>query len=240
MAGARCRAGWTMTEEELVERYPRLWHMAHAGAWPAIRDRGLMSAEALVDDYGVNGKCRTNLLNERRGTLISLSADDLPGAVLRDQKPMSDVRLKACLAPGLEPMDWYRHLNGYSFFWLSKDRIWRLLKARAYRKLEQTVLTIDTRSLLATQGPNVLLSPINSGATLFSPQPRGLDLFKPVGEFPFAERKRTRTDANNVVELVVRYGVPDVAQHVLAVHSVRDQTVLGRIWCRAGYEDESP
>ena len=38
-----------LTEEELVKTYPRLWHMAHDGAWPAIWDHGLMSAEAILE-----------------------------------------------------------------------------------------------------------------------------------------------------------------------------------------------
>jgi hypothetical protein len=33
-----------------------------------------------------------------------------------------------------------------------------------------------------------------------------------------------------VVELVVDHSVPDVADHVLAVHSVRNQDILEEIW----------
>jgi hypothetical protein len=55
-----------LTDEELMETYPRLWHMAHDGAWPAIRDHGLMSSGALLDAYGVTGDERACLIGERR------------------------------------------------------------------------------------------------------------------------------------------------------------------------------
>lgn len=219
-----------MTEQELVDLYPRLWHMAHKGAWPAIQDRGLMSSTALVDDYGVEGEERDRLLRMRRPDSVPLTHPDRIGAVIRDQKPMSDGALERCLDAGLTPSDWYALLNSRTFFWLSRDRIWRLLKARAYRDLAQTVLTIDTASLVAAHRDQIWLSPINSGATLFKPQPRGLGTFMRVNDFPFAERAATRTAADNVVELLVEHSVPDLQKHVLAVHEVINDEILGEIW----------
>ena len=223
-----------MTEEELVSIYPRLWHMAHDGAWPAIQAHGLRSAAALVEDYGVDPGLRGSLLNVRRPQSVMLELAGLPGAVLRDQKPMDDTRLARCLEDGLTPADWYALLNTMSFFWLSRSRIWTLLSARAYRNVEQTVLTLDSASLVAAHRDRIRLSPINSGATLFSPRPRGLGTFVAVGDFPYHERSRTRRPENNVVELVVDHSVPDLADHVLAVHRVRNNEVLGEIWRRPG------
>jgi len=218
-----------VTEGELVTLYPRLWHMAHKGAWPAIRDNGLMSAQALLDDYGIDGAQRTELGSCRRAQSVPLEAAGKPGAVLRDQKPMSDSALAGCLEDGLKPTQWYEILNSRSFFWLSRSRIWRLLKASAYKNVPQTVLTIDTAGLVAANSDRIWLSPINSGATLFKPQPRGLNTFKRVSEFPFEERS-SRSKEDNVVELVVDYSVPDVADHVLAVHEVQDDKILSEIW----------
>jgi hypothetical protein len=48
-----------------------------------------------------------------------------------------------------------------------------------------------------------------------------------IADFPFEERKRTRSDAN-VVELVVDHSVPDVAEYVLAVQAVRNGRSFGR------------
>lgn len=227
-----------MEEQELVRRYPRLWHMAHQGAWPAIRERGLMSSAALLDDYEVEAGQKDRLENERRPESVPLTHPNRLGAIIRDQKPMSDGALEKCLDAGLTPNDWYMLLNSRTFFWLSRDRIWRLLKAQAYRDLPQTVLTIDTARLVAAHRDRIWLSPINSGSTLFKPQPRGLGTFVRVGDFPFAERSRTRTAANNVVELLVERSVPDIADHVLAVHEVINDTMIGEIWRSPASDDD--
>ena len=60
---------------------------------------------------------------------------------------MSESALKKCLN-GMTPTEWYRLLNSKVFFWLTAERVTRLLSARAYRKREHTVLTIDTARLL--------------------------------------------------------------------------------------------
>ncbi|QXQ07435.1 hypothetical protein KX816_05255 [Sphingosinicellaceae bacterium] len=223
-----------LTEEELIGTYPRLWHMAHDGAWPAIRDHGLMSASALLDAYGVHGQRRHQLGSCRRPDSVRLEADGLPIAVLRDQKPMTDATLAKCLQDGLTPQDWYELLNSRSFFWLSKQRVWRLLKARAYRDVPQTVMTIDTASLVAAHRDRIWLSPINSGFSMMNAVPRGHDTFRRVDAFPFTSRAQTRAVADNVVELVVDHSVADLADHVIAVHSVRNDAVIGTVWQRPG------
>jgi hypothetical protein len=224
-----------MTEEQLVAKYPRLWHMAHDGAWPSIRDYGLMSAAALVDAYDVDCASRDTLLRCNRRKSVPLTRNGLPGAVLRDQKPMSDAALKRCL-DGMSPTQWYELLNSRCFFWLSRDRVRGLLQA--YRSEPQTVLTIETRGLVAAHRESIWLSPINSGSTLFNPQQRGAATFKRVGDFPFAQRATTRRPKNNAVELLVEHSVPDIAKHVLAVYRVRDGQ-KGEIWRsdRAGPDD---
>lgn len=219
-----------MTEEELIRNYPRLWHMAHEGAWPAIRDHGLMSAAALLDAYGVSGDEHRRLFSQRRPESVPLSHPGLPGAVLRDQKPMHDAALQSCLLDGLTPKDWYELLNSRSFFWLSRERIWRLLQAKAYRDKVQTVITLDTKRLLAAHRDRVWLSPLNSGSTLFKPQPRGRGTFVPISDFPFKERAKKRLLPENVVELLVEHSVPDIHDHVLAVHLVQGSQILREIW----------
>ncbi|MGO9265206.1 MAG: DUF7002 family protein [Candidatus Binataceae bacterium] len=219
-----------MTEEELVRNYPRLWHMAHDGAWPAVRGHGLMSSAALLHTYGVQGARHAELNTERRPESVPLARAGLPGAILRDQKPMRDGQLNKCLQDGLTPADWYALLNSRTFFWLSRSRIWSLLRAVAYRNLPQTVLTVDTASLVAAHRDRIWLSPINSGATLYKPQPRGLGTFKRIEDFPFAERRRTKGLEQNVVELLVDHSVPDIRNHVLAVHRVRNHEILEEIF----------
>ena len=73
----------------------------------------------------------------------------------------------------------------------------------------------------------IWLSPMNSGSTLFKAQPRGRATFARISDFPFQARAATRRPAKNVVELLVEHSVPDVRDHVFAVHRVRDQEILG-------------
>jgi hypothetical protein len=219
-----------LTEEELVRNYPRLWHMARDGAWPAIRDHGLMSSAALLDAYGVAGNERTTLITERRRGSVPLVRPGLPGAVLRDQRPMRDSGLERSPKDGLKPADWYELLNSRSFFWLSRTRVLGLLSAKAYRREPHTVLTLDTKSIVSAHRARIWLSPLNSGSTLFSAGPHGRDTSARIPDFPFEARAATRRPAENVVELLVEHSVPDVRDHVLAVHRVFDQKILKEVW----------
>jgi hypothetical protein len=203
--------------------------MAEDGSCPSIQAHGLLSTSALMDRYGLAGAEREALEGRHRPETTRISRLGLPDAYVRDQKPMSDKALRRCLAPGIEPADWYRILNDKAFFWLSKKRLWRLLKGRAYRSQPQTVLTLRTEGIVEAHRDRILLSPINSGSTIMNPRARGHDTFMRIADFPFAERKATRALENNVVELTVSGGVPDVANHVLAVHRVHLEQVV-ELW----------
>ncbi|ACA15807.1 conserved hypothetical protein [Methylobacterium sp. 4-46] len=218
-----------MTEDELVRIYPRLWHMAEDGAWPSIRAQGLLSTSALLDRYGLSGPARDALEARRRPQGTRIARAGLPDAVVRDQKPMSDAALRRCLDDGLGPADWYRILNDKAFFWLSRRRLRHLLDARAYRGRPQTVLTLCTRSLVAAHRDRILLSPINSGAAFMRPVRRGRGTFMRIAAYPYAERRATRSRDDALVELTVAGGVPDVADHVLAVHRLADGAAA-EIW----------
>jgi hypothetical protein len=215
--------------------------MAHEDSWPAIRDHGLRSTSAILDLYGVEGEERKRLEGTRRPESVPLEKAGLPGAVIRDQKPIKESALASCLRDGLTPSDWYRILNAHSFFWLHRDRVQGLLSARAYRKLRQTVLTIDTASLVAAHKDRILLSPINSGATIYTPTPRGKDTFRKIDDFPFEERRKKRRLKDTVVELLVQHSVPDISEHVLAVHSVRGSEIVDTVWrSNRATEDDHP
>jgi hypothetical protein len=184
----------------------------------------------LLDLYGITGDQRIALESERRGESVIISKDGFPNAIVRDQKPMTESALKKCLAKDLTPKQWFEILNDRAFFWLSRDRLRGLLGARAYRGRPQTVLTVDTASLLEAHRERVELSPLNSGATIYNPQPRGHDTFLAIEKYPFDERRKTRPIDKSVVELVVRAGVPDIYDHLVAAHRVHNgrQTELWR------------
>lgn len=148
--------------------------------------------------------------------------------MVRDQKPMSDAGLARCLQDGLSPKEWYRILNGKTFFWLTERRLSVLLNARPYRALAHTVLVVDTASLVEAHEANLRLCPMNSGCTKPVPHPRGRRTFLPISEYPIESRRHRGADA--VVELAVEGGVPDIASHVISVRRMRSATILGTIF----------
>lgn len=209
-----------MTEDELISRHPAIWHMAADGGWPAIREHGLLSVTRLLDLYGLEGPPREAVESARRPQSVELTADGMPSAIVRDNKPMSDKGLLKCLEDGLTPVDWYRRLNTKSFFWVERERLDRLLGARAYALQPQTVLTIDTAAMLEAHRDAVRLSPINSGQTLYVPQKRGNGTFMRVEDFPDDGGRIGTPGRPKIVELVVEGGVPDVARFVRRVERV--------------------
>jgi hypothetical protein len=123
--------------------------------------------------------------------------------------------------PAISPQQWYEILNDKVFFWVSREKLSKLLHAHAYRDRSQTVLTVRTESLVAAHRDRILLSPINSGSTLFNPRRRGHDTFLSIKDYPFDIWKKMRSSSTKaVVEVVVSGGVPDIGDHVLAVHRV--------------------
>ncbi|MDH2399205.1 hypothetical protein ABIB85_007488 [Bradyrhizobium sp. JR1.5] len=222
-----------MKEEDLLRHYPRLWHMAEDGSWDSIRKHGLLSTSSLLDLYGYTGKARRELEAARRPESVLIASDGLPHAIVRDQKPMTASALEKCLTDGTTPAEWFKTLNSRVFFWLSKEKLRGLLDARAYRDRPQTVLTLDTASLVGANRERVRLSPINSGATIYNPAPRGLDTFLPISDFPFEKRRKTRTLQNTIVELTVLGGVSDIRDHAIAVHSIHNGKHT-ELWRRKG------
>lgn len=210
-----------MTRDDLAELYPRLYHMAEEGTWPSIRRVGLLSTSALLDRFEINGKQRNAIERTRRPESVRLTHAKHGTAVIRDQKPMSESALQKCLQ-GLSAPEWYEVLNSRVFFWLSRDRLVTLLKARAYRGKTHCVLTVDTRALLDVHWAKVTLSPINSGSTVYNPQPRGTSTFTAIEDYPFDHWRKKRGRKKAVVELAVDYSVPEIREFTVHVAHMRN------------------
>ncbi|MFC6775370.1 DUF7002 family protein [Methylobacterium gregans] len=204
--------------------------MAQDGSWPSIAEHGLLSTSALLDLYRVTGERREALERRHRPQSVAIARSGLPGAVVRDQKPMREGSLRECLDDGLTPADWYLTLNQRVFFWPSRKRLRGLLNARAYRKDVQTVLTLDTRSIVDAYADVIQLSPINSGATIMSVARRGRQTFAPILEFPLEPYRRRRGHRQIIAEVVIPDRVVSIKDHVLAVHRVRASEVLEELW----------
>lgn len=209
-----------VTPAALAADFPRLYHMAEAGSWPSIVRHGLLSTSALLDLFGVRGAERAALELAHRPRSVVITHPEHGSAVVRDQKPMSDKGLRNALGGGLTPRDWYETLNARVFFWLTEERLQRLLNAEAYRTQRQTVLTLDTARLLNRHGGRVQLSHLNTGNTKPFPHPRGPDTFRSLAQYPFDEWKKKRHRRDHVVELTVEYSVPDICELVLQVDEV--------------------
>lgn len=209
---------------DLIERYPCLYHMAEAGSWPSIHQHGLLSTSALLDLFEVNGDHRHAIESARRPRSVTIEHPEHGTAVIRDQIPLNPTILKRCLV-GMTPGEWCETLNRRVFFWTQRERLERLLGARAYRARPHDVLTLDTASLVAAHEPAITLAHLNTGTTVFRAPARGPDTFRSIVDYPIEVRRQ-------VVELAVDHEVADVEAHTLRVESWQGPEVLATVWER--------
>lgn len=217
-----------MTEDELQEVVadcPTLFHMAERDSWPSIRERGLLSTSALLDLYEVSGNQRVAIESKCRAVSVPLQADGLPGAVVRDQIPMTDNRLRKCLPAHLSPEEWYEILNAKVFFWLTRDRLHRLTGGRTYRDKSHDVLELDTKSLIEAHRNRIWFCPMNSGNTFPFPHPRDESTFLRIADYPYHAWRKKRPRGERIVELAVDHSVPDLHLHVKRVVVMQGTTI---------------
>ena len=112
-----------MEAAELIERYPRVYHMAEDHSWPSIERHGLLSTSALLDLYEISGAARRAIESARRASSVTITHQRHGTAVVRDQKPMHESALARCLDDEMTPAQWYRLLNAKVFFWPTKELV---------------------------------------------------------------------------------------------------------------------
>jgi len=214
-----------ISPDNLIRFYPQLFHMAEYGTWESISQNGLLSTTALLDMFGITGRERLNIESSHRPESVSIIHGSYGTAVIRDQKPMSEAALRKCLI-NLSPKQWYETLNRKVFFWLTSERLLRLLSARAYRGKRHCVLTVNTERLLRLYLGKITLSPINSGNTLYRSQPRGAETFLPLNKYPFDVRRKLRGRMNAIAELAVDYHVLNIEKVVEKVEHMQAERVI--------------
>ena len=193
--------------------------MAEEGSWPSIRDRGLLSTKAIVDLYQPGEDVKAEILNTVRRKTITLTRDGMPDVTIRDQMPAKF--LDVCLEEGVTPQEFLDALNGRVFFWVSAERLTRLLQARLYRNLRHTVLHVDTAALLQGYPGRVQLAPYNTGSMHVPTAPkRGPGVFTDLASYPYAEWARRRGKSGDaIVELTIDYAIPDIRAYVTRVET---------------------
>lgn len=211
-----------ISKEKIVELHPILYHMAEAGIWDSVKKHGLLSTSALLDLHEIHGKERIRIEEHRRPRgpkPCVVHGNGLDPATIRDNGPANDRKLRTCLQDGLTPRDWYKLLNGKTFFWLTVPRLITLMNA--YSDRHHLVLEVDTKKLLNRHWEKIRLTPLNTGCTSPMAFPRGLQTFLPPSEYDFEANKRKKGGATKaIVELTVEYAVPDIADYVFrATHA---------------------
>lgn len=215
-----------MNIDQLVARYPRIYHMAERGTWDSIRRHGLLSATAALDLLGVTGPARDAYEKQQRATFMEVRSASGDRIALRDQKPMPPERLELALTDGTSPAGWYALINAKVFFWAQERRLLTLLNARHYRHKEHDVLTIESGTLIRQYAERIRLCHMNSGNTWPMPHKRDTGIFRSIAEYPVL---RSGAPAKEVVEIVVEYSVPDIARHVVEVRRMRGCDVLAKV-----------
>jgi hypothetical protein len=215
-----------MDIEQLIARYPRVYHMAEQGTWDSIRRRGLLSASAALDVCGISGDARAAYETHQRTSMMDVLPGRADGIVLRDQKPMPPKRLELALIDGTSPAEWYALINSKVFFWAQEHRLLTLLNARDYRNKEHDVLTVDSATLIRQHAERVRLCPMNSGNTWPVPHRRGAGIFQSITDYA---ARPSGAPSREVVEIVVEHSVPDIARHVTEVRRMKGSAVLSKI-----------
>lgn len=205
-----------LTPGYIISRWPRLFHMAEAGAWSSVRLHGLLSTSSLLDLFEVVGAERDAIESARRPETVKITHPMHGTAWIRDNKPINETVLRRTLE-GMTEAEWYRTLNGRVFFWLSEARLDRLRRAPPYRGRTHDILTIDTRTLLEAYEDQVELAHLNSGAVHPGAKyQRGSATFRKIDDYPWRERLRI-APSEPIVELTVPGAMVDPADFVVDV-----------------------
>lgn len=221
-----------MPPEELAARHPYLYHVTELDSWTQIFQQGLLSASRLLDRFEVTGERRTMIETQRRITAHTIHHSAHGKAVINDNLPLSDQALVSCLLDGLQPTDWYKMLNARVFFWADEKGLQRLLQARLNRNRARDVLVIDTLSFAQVYAEHIELSPINSGSTIRRPAQRGVHTYTPLLTHAYRDWQRLRRRVDAITEVVVKHGIPDIANYVIEVRRMQGESVLDIRWKR--------
>lgn len=218
--------------EQIITCHPRLYHMAEAGSWESIRQRGLRSTTALLDLFEIGEPRRTQMgAQYRRSDCVICHREHGQATVRRHSPRLTPGHLQNVLPCNMQPCEWYRLLNGKVFFWSNRDRLNNFLKAKAHIGRHHDILTVCTRSLVAQYAREIKLSHMNSGEVSRDTHKRDLDTFRTITAYACTHRKYGET-IECFAELTVHGSLPDIAAHTLSVDRYMGGEYRCNIWSR--------
>jgi len=176
--------------------------MDEASVWEGIQRHGLLSTEALVDQFEIPDPRRCVLLSRCRPDMTAVRHDVHGSALVRENGLLNKKKLAACLTDMTVP-DFLGVINSKIFFWPTAKRLETLFAAAANRDCPHLILTMDTAPLLYAHAERVTLSPFNSGATVHNAPQRGSETFKTIADYDFEYWRTKRSRPTAVAEICV-------------------------------------
>jgi hypothetical protein len=119
----------------------------------------------------------------------------------------------------LTEQEWYRMINGMTFFWPELKPLCWMNRAPPYQGRSHHVLVVRTRKLVELNQDRVRLSDQNSGSCNLG-LPKTRDLFKTIAQF----------SARYVKEVAVVYSVPAIRECVSRVEEWREGERMRIVW----------
>ncbi len=208
-----------MRFREFVVKYPHCYHLTAAGAWPHLRQHGLLSTSRVLEQHG-RGDDPAGSQHRAAGVRLE-GTDQLPTVLVRDQIPLSLAQLPGVLTD-MTSEEWLRTLNSRVFFFVRRDDALALSKARAYRTQEHELVTVTTRSLVNACASRVQLAHLTTGTVQRASGKRGSDTFQSIDTYAGT--------MSSVKELTVLDGVVPLLPHVARVETVSEGQVTGMLY----------
>lgn len=222
-----------MTPQELsrlISSHPVLYHLTWPGSWESIMEYGLLSTNALLDKSTKSKDEKDDIGYGHRPECVFVRGRDLCSnplwAVIRDQQTVDDEKLRDHLGKiGMSEDAWYRRQNERVFFFLTmeppKKKKSGGLVALAKKYKRQEMIMVCTKSLIDAHHREIDLSHYNTGFNLWDKDPlenpdypkRQDSLFHRIEDYPYKRNKKK----NEVRELTVVGGVPDIRDHVIKI-----------------------
>lgn len=191
-----------METYDFIAKYRRLWHLAHADAWPGLQRHGLLSAAQLTHLLGDDSVAQPGT---HRPAAVELSHPDEGTAVLREQGPQHVAKLATAVTDDMTVDKWLRLVDAMAFFFPSEKALETM--RRAHKDQPVVVLTVDTRSLVSEYEHWIRLASSSTGSGLYRPATRGPDTFLSIRRFDHSKK--------TVREVGVVEGVPDLQDHLI-------------------------